>query len=238
MVSLVPSVTELLYEIGAEEQLIAVTSNDHYPPQVEKLPKVGDQTIDLERLISLKPDLVILDSEFNRDQVKLERLGLSVLALQSRRLSDIPRNLRLLGQELGRSERAKQAAQSFENQLQKVTPIETLPTAFVEIWGSPLMTVGNESLPNDLLGILGIKNVYADQKGYFQVDPEDVVRRKPSVIILPSQFPTDTSAAAKLLKRAGVQTTVIVLDGDLFTNPTPRVLEGLQRLKDELESLQ
>ncbi len=235
LASLVPSVTELLYQIGAEVQLVAVTSNDQYPPEVRDLPKVGDQTIDLEKLVSLKPDLVILDSEFNREQTQIQRLGLSVLTLQSRRLEDIPNNLRRLGQELDRREQAEKAAVNFEKSLQALPKLDSAPPVFIEIWGSPLMTVGNDSLPNDLLNVLGIPNVYADQKGYFQVDPEDVVRRRPKVIILPSRLPTDTSSAAKLLERAGVKVTVIVLDGDLFTNPTPRVLEGLSLLKSELE---
>lgn len=235
LVSLVPSVTELLFAIGAGDRVIAVTSNDHHPAEVEKLPKVGDQTIDLEKLVSLKPDLVILDSEFNREQAQIERLGFPVLALQSRRLEDIPGNLRHLGQELGRADQAEQAAVKFEKSLQSLPKLESPQPVFVEIWGSPLMTVGSDSLPSDLLGVLGIPNIYADQKGYFQVDPEDIVRRAPRVIILPSRLPTDTSSAAKLLERAGVKVTVIVLNGDLFTNPTPRVLEGLSQLKNELE---
>ncbi len=236
--SLVPSATELIYEIGAQDLLMAVTENDNYPPEAAKFPKVGDQTIDKEKLLSLKPDLVILDTEFNRDQAQLERLGLKVLPLQSRRVTDIARNIRLLGRHLGREESAETAARAFETKLRATQRLKEAPSVFIEIWGSPLMTVGGESLPNDLLEILGLHNTYEDQMGYFQVDPEDVLRRRPDVIILPSASSTEQSSAAKLLERAGVSVRVIVLDGDLFTNPTPRVLQGLEIVRRELDESQ
>lgn len=234
VVSLIPSATELIYEVGAGPALVGVTANDAYPPQVEALPTVGDQTIDPERLLALKPDLVVLDTEFNADLGKIRRLGLPVLELRSKRLSDVAANLRLLGERLGHSESGNAAAERFEASLAEVSRLDLKEEVFVEIWGAPLMTVGAESLPNDLLAHLGLHNVYADQQGYFQVDPEDVVSRRPGIIILPSAHPTDTSAAAKLLARAGVDCKVIVLDGDLFTNPSPRVLQGLQRLVEAL----
>lgn len=234
IVSLVPSVTELVFEIGAGDLVIAVTENDEYPPAVKQLPKVGDQTVDQERLLLLRPDLVILDTEFNREQAQLERLGLRVLPLRSRRLTDIAANLRLLGQRLGRPEAAEQAAQRFEAALRAIPQVKSQDIVFVEIWGAPLMTVGAQTLPNDLLETLGVENIYSDQIGYFQVDPEDVVKRRPSIIILPSTGPNEQSSAAKLLAKAGVSVRVIALDGDLFTTPTPRVLQGLEIVGQEM----
>lgn len=234
IVSLVPSVTELIFEIGAGDLVIAVTENDEYPPTVKQLPKVGDQTVDQEKLLILRPDLVILDTEFNREQAQLERLGLRVLPLRSRRLFDIPGNLRLLGQRLGRYEAAERAAQSFEAKLRAIPQVKGQGQVFIEIWGAPLMTVGAQTLPNDLLETLGVENIYSDQTGYFQVDPEDVVKRRPSIIILPATGPNDQSTAAKLLAKAGVSVRVIALDGDLFTTPTPRVLQGLEIVGEEM----
>ena len=237
IVSLVPSVTELLYEVGAGSALVGVTVNDTFPPQVEKLPKVGDQTIDPERLLSLKPDLVVLDSEFNKDQETFQRLGLNVLALRSKRLSDIGDNLRVLGRRLGHEQNGMKAAERFEKALKEIPRSNSQQRVLVEIWGSPLMTVGAETLPDDLLQEMGLTNAYADQKGYFQVDPEDVVTRRPGIVILPAAKLTDHSVAAGLLRKAGVPVKVIVLDGDTFTNPTPRVLQGLRKISNELSSV-
>jgi iron complex transport system substrate-binding protein len=233
-VSLIPSATELIYEVGAGNSLVGVTVNDTYPPQVQRLPKVGDQSIDPEKLLSLQPDLVVLDTEFNADLQKYRRLGLPVLALESKRLSDVAANLRLLGHRLGQTEAGETAASRFEKALAELPRLALQEQVFIEIWGAPLMTVGSDSLPDDLLGQIGLSNAYADQKGYFQVDPEDVVSRRPGIIILPSAKSSDSSTAAKLLARAGVQVRVLVLDGDLFTNPSPRVLKGLEQIVDEL----
>jgi ABC-type Fe3+-hydroxamate transport system substrate-binding protein len=235
VVSLIPSATELIYEVGAGKTLVGVTTNDSHPPEVRHLPKVGDQTIDPERLLSLRPDLVVLDTEFNRDESKYRRLGLPVLALESKRLSDISRNLRLLGQRLGQKDSGEAAAQKFEAALAELPKLSKRDTVFVEVWGSPLMTVGNQSLPNDLLEQLGLKNAYSDHQGYFQVDPEDVVARRPGIVILPSANRSDRSVAAKWLAKAGVPVKVVVLDGDTFTTPSPRVLDGLKFLVSQLQ---
>jgi iron complex transport system substrate-binding protein len=235
IVSLVPSATELIYEVGAGQTLVGVTINDDYPPAVASLPRVGDQTIDPERLLELRPDLVVLDTEFNRDQTQLERLRLPVLALRSQRLSDIADNMELLGQRLGRSRDGRAAAQRFRQALAEVPRVARPQKVLIEVWGSPLMTVGAQTLPDDLLNQLGLTNVYADQNGYFQVDPEDVVRRQPELIILPGQ-PGQSSVAAELLTRAGVPVQVITLDGDLFTSPTPRVVQGLRLINDQLSA--
>jgi iron complex transport system substrate-binding protein len=234
VVSLIPSATELIFAVGAGDALVGVTVNDSYPAEVAKLPKVGDQTIDPERILSLRPDLVVLDTAFNPGAAKYRRLGLTVLELRSRRLADVPKNLRLLGERLGHPQQGQACAARFEKALAGVEKLSSKEEVFVEIWGSPLMTVGADSLPNDLLERLGLHNAYADQEGYFQVDPEDVVSRRPAIIILPSDGPTRTSAAQRLLRQAGVPVKLIVVDGDLFTNPTPRVLEGLQKISQEL----
>lgn len=234
VVSLIPSATELIYEVGAGETLVGVTVNDRFPPAVEKLPRVGDQTIDFERLVSLQPDLVVLDSEFNKDAARLEQLRLPVLALRSRRLADVADNLERLGSRLGREDEGRAAARRLREALSQTPKLGVKETVLVEIWGSPLMTVGADSLPDDLLRQLGLSNAYADQKGFFQVSPEDVVSRRPGIIILPTDGSREKSAAAELLHKAGIPVKVIVIDGHLFTNPTPRVLEGLDFIAQEL----
>ncbi len=237
VVSLIPSATELIFTVGAGDRLVGVTVNDTFPPEVLLLPKVGDQTIDQEKLVSLRPDLVVLDSAFNSGAASLEGLGFPTLELNSRRLEDIPQNLRLLGQRLGVAQQGEDAATLFESELAKVKKLESPQRVFVEIWGSPLMTVGSESLPNDLLDRLGMVNVYQDQVGYFQVDPEDVVGRRPDLVILPGADHSKNSAAIKLLRKAGIEASVIAVEGGLLTNPTSRVLEGLRILRQRVEDL-
>jgi cobalamin transport system substrate-binding protein len=231
-------VTELIHSIGASDRIVGVTLNDDYPESVKNLPKVGDQTIDMEKVLSLDPDLVILDSNFNKDRPALDKLGLRTLELRCERLDDIPEALTTLGDTLGIPERGEAEARSFRQRLAQIQPLKLEKTVFVEVWGSPLMTVGSETLVSDLLTISGLKNSYADQQGYFQVDPEDVLSRSPGVIILPMPAGTSQveSEAALLLERAGQQPQVVKIDPDLFIRPGPRLLRGLTIIQNQLKS--
>lgn len=236
IISLLPSATELVYEVGQGDKLVGVTLNDDYPPQVAELPKVGDQTIDMEKVVSLEPDLVILDSQFNRDKQALQRLGLSVLELRCERLEDVAESLRVLGRELDCEKVAEGKAKAFEDKLAEVKQLQLEGTVFVEVWGSPLMTVGSKTLINDVLHLLGIKNAYLDQEGYFQVDPEDVLARQPSIVLLPAGDPETESEALKLFQRVNLKAKLVRIDADLLVRPSPRLLQGLAHLEEAFKS--
>jgi len=234
-VSLVPSATELIHSLGATDRIVGVTLNDDYPPAVQKLPKVGDQTIDLEKVLSLKPDLVVLDSSYEQNKKPLQDLGIQVLELQCRRLEDIPAAMLELGQALGTESVARERADAFRDELAAIRPLEKKGQVFVEIWGTPLMTVGRDTLINDMLEVLGLENCYADQRDYFQVDPEDVVSRQPEIVIFPIQGASPApSATQELLKRMGQNPKVVALDADLFFRPGPRLIEGMKLLRKDL----
>ena len=235
IVSLVPSATELIFAVGQGDKVVGVTLNDNYPQQVKELPRVGDQSIDMEKVLSLKPDLVVIDSGFNQDKDDLTRLGLPVLELSCKRLEDVPAALRTLGEALGSIHEGEKQAREFEALLQTVEPVGQDKKVFVEVWGEPLMTVGKETLLNDLLQRLGLSNCYDDQVGYFQVDPEDVVSRKPEVVVLPVAPGQELdSEAANLIRRLGGKVTVVKVNSDHFVRAGPRLIEGLRELRKQL----
>jgi cobalamin transport system substrate-binding protein len=238
VISLLPSATELVFSVGKGDRIVAVTLNDNYPPQVAKLPKVGDQTIDLEKVLALKPDLVIMDSGFNQDKAQLERVGIKVLELRCERITDIAPAMKRLGGVFDCLEEASIAASSFEKELAAFEPVQIEGTVFVEIWGDPLMTVGSETLISDALALLGVENCYQDQTGYFQVDPEDVMSRHPQWVILPQTTENEASSrAAELCRRVGLSPKVVKVNPDLLVRPGPRILEGLQALRNSLSKL-
>ena len=237
VVSLLPSATELIFAVDKGEVLVGVTSNDSYPPEVLELPKVGDQTVDLEKVLSLKPDLVVLDANFNQDRQRLERLGIEVLELRCARVGDIAPAMRLLGERLGNEEGGAVAAAAFENSLSKIEPLSIDGTVFVEVWGEPLMTAGSKTLFSDVLTLLRVENCYADQSGYFQVDPEDLVSRSPSFVLLPTSPGTESrSKAAELCGRVGVNPTVVKIEADLLVRAGPRLVKGIEQLRKSLSN--
>lgn len=237
LISLLPSATELVCAVGQEEKLVGVTWNDNFPLSVTSLPKVGDQTIDLELVLQLKPDLVILDSNFNANKEALERLGLRVLELKCHRLSDVPSAMRVLGRVLDCQELAEAEALSFESALAAIEPAALDDSIFVEVWGEPLMTVGDDNVISDVLTHLGLRNCYADQKGYFQVDPEDVVSRQPQIILLPAKSDETESSALKLCQSVGLNPKVFRIDPDLLVRPGPRLIEGMRLIQQGLKEL-
>ena len=99
LLCLAPNLTETLFALGLGDRVVAVTDNDHHPPQVESLPRVGGMQPDYERILALHPDLVLLDANLQGQEIRarLEGLGLPVLALKTRTLEDLQDNLPLLG---------------------------------------------------------------------------------------------------------------------------------------------
>lgn len=241
VVSLIPSATELLVAIGQEDKLVGVTLNDTFPESVQTLPKVGDMTIDFEKLVSLKPDLVLVDAHFNRDGDKLRSLGLPVYELKCSRLADIAPAMRDLGNRLGQPEKASLAADQFEEGLRSFVPLKEHHTAFVEIWSDPLMTSGDQTLIQDLLTGVGLKNTYSDQMETFQVNLEDLASRQPEIVILPVHGDSDrgVSKVVELSgKVAGWEPDLVTIDSDLLVRAGPRVLEGMRRLRNSVQSIE
>jgi len=237
IISLVPSATEMIHAVGASDRLVGVTLNDDFPPSVAQLPKVGDQTIDLEKVMSLEPDLVVLDSAFKQNKQSLQELDIQVLELQCERLQDVPQSLLKLGETLGVQEAARAEAEAFEKEVAAIQALDGEQKIFIEVWGSPLMTVGSDTLVNDMISVLGLKNCYADQKDYFQVDPEDVLSRKPDIVLCPVQEvdAAANSRAFQMLKETGQSPRFVAIDADLFFRPGPRLIEGLKELRRQLE---
>lgn len=239
LVSLAPNLTETLYALGAGSRLVAATDNDHYPPQVEQLPRVGGMQPDYERLVALRPDLVLLDRNLNDPEIqeRLEGLGLELLVLETRTLDDLRRTLPRLGQALGVEERAARALADLEAGLAEVergaAALPHHPRVFVEIWGEPLMTAGRGSLVHELVERAGGRNLYGDLPDtYPTVSAEDLIRRDPEVLLLTSLEKSAALARPGWDRLSAVRNgRVHHLDPDVLVRPTLRSLDGLRQLQ-------
>jgi len=238
LLCLAPNLTETLFALGLGDRVVAVTDNDHHPPQVESLPRVGGMQPDYERILALHPDLILLDDNLQGQEIRarLEGLGLPVLALKTRTLADLQANLPVLGRALGAEEKASEALAAFQAGLQEVEraarSLPHAPRVFVEIWGEPLMTAGSTSLVHEMIERSGGNNVYGDlSETYPTISLEDLVRRDPEILLLTTLEPAD------LPHRAGWERLTAVREGrvrklepDLVVRPTMRSLEGLRNL--------
>jgi len=190
VLSLAPSATELVYEAGGGARLVGTVEHTDYPPAARALPRVGgNQKLDLERIASLKPDLVLvwLHGTPGREIEQLATLGFPLFHLESRKIEDVPDALERLGRLLGAGDTAKRAAEGFRarhRSLRARFPGRAPLAVFYQVSGSPLLTINDRQLISDVLRSCGGRNVFGKEPALVpQVSTESVVAARPDVIL-------------------------------------------------------
>lgn len=238
IVSLAPHLTELLFAVGAGAQVVGADSASDYPHAARKLPRVGDYSrISFERILALKPDLVVVWVGGNRaaDIHGLEKLGVPVLHTQAARIGDVARLLRLIGQASGHGGEGEAAAAAFSERLaalrRQYAGGEPVPV-FYQVWDRPLMTVGGSHWISDALALCGARNVFADLDAASPVvSREAVLRRAPALIVGGSDAPELRLSWARFASLPAVRDDAFVrVDADRLHRPTPRLIEGIAEL--------
>jgi iron complex transport system substrate-binding protein len=190
IVSLAPGATEMLFAAGAGSQVVATVEYADQPQAARRVPRIGDSSaIDMERLVVLKPDVVVYWPGGNNPAqiAQLRRLGFTLYGQQVNRLGDLSISLQRLGLMTGTAALARQRADQIEQQLAQLRqrysqrpPV----SALLETWNQPLYTVGGRHLMSDALALCGAVNVFADLA---QLSPavqvEAVITRDPQLII-------------------------------------------------------
>ena len=253
IVSLVPSMTEVLFAIGAGDEVVGVSSYDRFPPEVMSKPRVGALIDpDFERILSLKPDLVIVYASQDDLIGRLRRVGIAMVVSKHAGLSDVAASIRELGARLGRSERASQVAGAIERDLAEIrTRVGGRPrpkTAL--IFGREPGTLraiyasAGVGFMHDMLMAAGGDDAFGDVKREnLQVTVEVLLARAPEVII--EVHPAEGWTPQRLLKEQAVWSSlsslpavkskrVHLLADDRLWAPGPRVAEGARRLAELL----
>jgi iron complex transport system substrate-binding protein len=229
VVSLAPSVTETLFALGLDPEIVGIGDADDYPPEkVRGRARVGGVIINLERVIALRPDLVVGMPSLQRAQLlRLKALGLRVLAVDAGSVAESIGQIRLLGLATGRVAEAETLARGIERRVRSVRP-SPRRRVYVELWNEPLLAVGGGTLVNDLITRGGGRNILAERQGYVSVPLETVLMRGPQVVFLLY------AGRARFLARpewrgteAWRSSRVYELPPSLVTRPGPRIGEGL-----------
>ena len=245
VVTLAPHLTELAYAAGGGTSMVGADSASDYPPAAADLPRVGDSAgLDLERILALRPDLVFgwLSGNKPSDIVRLQHLGVLVFLSEPRRLSDIPRTLRVMGLLLGTGAVAEQRADAFERRLHTFGLRAALPppvAVFFEVWHQPLITVNAEHLISDVIALCGGYNVVGSLPALAPtVSLESVLAQDPETIIAAGVPPGALAAWDRFPRLRAVQRRQIYeMDAELVTRATPRVLDGADQLCRRLETV-
>jgi len=244
VVALAPHLAELLFHLGAGAALVGAVRGADHPAAAARAPNVGDAAgIDLERVLALRPDLVLAWGSGNRasDLARLEALGLRVFVNEPRVLDDVGRTLRRLGQLTGHARQGEDAALEFETRLAALkAPGGGTVRAFVQIWDRPLMTVSGAHLISQVLNHCGGRNVFAGLPALAgSVSREAVLSARPEAILVlapPAQardWIATWSAFEGMNGRA-----VVALDPDVLTRATPRLLRGVEQVCASIAAMQ
>ncbi|WP_430446992.1 MAG: cobalamin-binding protein [Pseudomonas piscis] len=198
VVSLAPSLSEIVVELGAADLLVGVLDAGERPAPLKDLPSVGRYgQLDIERLLSLRPDLLLLwpGSVGPAQKEQLARLGIPTLVAEPHDLAQLTAQIAEIGQRLGRAQAGQALATQLDQQLallrQRYRRELPLPV-FYQVWDRPLYTVGGGQIISDALAVCGARNVFADQPlPAPQVSIEAVLQRNPQAILATAQGQLD-----------------------------------------------
>ncbi|MEQ9765629.1 vitamin B12 ABC transporter substrate-binding protein BtuF [Pectobacterium versatile] len=244
VISLAPHATEMAYAAGMGEQLIAVSAWSDYPPEAKKLEQVASwQGINLERILALKPDLILAWREGNsqRPLEQIANFSIPIVYLDAKTVDDIPASLRQLATYSRHPEQAEQAATNFQQEIGKLqhagerhnaTPLRV----FIQFGTQPLFTSSKATLQSQIVSLCGAENVFSDSPvPWPQVSREQVLRRQPQAIIVGGAPERISSVQAFWQPQLAVP--VITVNEDWFSRSGPRLLLAAQQICSQLAEL-
>lgn len=247
IVSLAPHVTELLYAAGAGDRMVGVSRFSDYPPQAQKLPQVGDsQAVDFDRLLALKPDLVVLwiHTIAYRQAERIRALGIPVYNSDLKDIDDIAASVEKLGALAGTSPAARTWAEAYRKRhraLAKKYSGQPPLKVFYQISSRPMYTLNRDHLASKMISLCGGENLFAQATLIAPVvSVESVLAMNPQVILS-----GQSDGAKAVWKRDWQKWTEIdaVRAGNLFAVPSDfihrpgsRALDGAQAICEALDA--
>ena len=232
VVSLAPSLTEIVAELGAGDVLVGVLDGGDRPAALAQVPSVGRYgQLDMERLLSLKPDLILLwpGSVGPAQREQLQRLNIPVYVAEPHSLEQLTTQVQAIAEQLGRAEAGRQLASQLRQRLvelrqryQRAEPLRV----FYQVWNQPLYTVGGGQIISDALSVCGARNVFDELKlPAPQVSIESVLQRDPEMILVGDQAQKD---AWKVWPAMAERVRVVPDKG--LERPSGQMLEAVARL--------
>ncbi len=239
IVSLVPSLTESLWDLGVGDQVVGVTKFCVRPPQARDRSLVvgGTKDPDLGRVRSLRPDLVVADEDENKpEHLEEMRTFAQVHVTRIETVRDAARSLADLGRLVGREHDAEAKSQRIlqrESELRDVTRVFPRLNVFVPVWRKPLMTIGGRTYMGDLVAAAGGQNVFAHAaRKYMETSFEEARAQQPAGVLLPTEpYRFRDHHRPEFSEAFGVPPErVLVVDGQAFTWFGVRTYDGLETL--------
>ena len=242
-VSLAPSLTEMIFAIGAGDRLVGVTTYCNYPSETAAIAKVGDtQTPNIETIIALKPDVVFVStaSQLEAFMKTLDQQGIAVYVTDPKDLEGVFADLATLGDLFETKERATTLIGSLIERVEGVkeeTAGKSPVRVFLQISRDPLYTIGKDSFLTELVGTAGGVSITKDvATAYPTLSKETALALKPDVIILSdsedNREPNDVFKNSPAVKNG----RIIRVNADIISRPGPRLVDALEQIAEELKT--
>jgi len=245
IVSLIPSLTEIVYALERGGLLVGATKYAKEPPAAAELPRVGTYLhLDVERIVALKPDLCLGVRDGNPEHLisRIETMGIPVFALDPRTLPEIVESVVMLGELLDARQKAAQIAGEMEAKIaavdDRVRQVANRPGVFFLIDASPMVSAGSGTFIDRVITRAGGRNLAAGPVSYPRFSWEDILALQPEVVIIASMAGgyTEKQLKAEWQKWPGIPAVqnnrIHVVDASLFDRPVPRLIDGLVELTD------
>ncbi|MGB9597491.1 MAG: ABC transporter substrate-binding protein [Candidatus Poribacteria bacterium] len=246
IVSMAPNVTEMLFAIGLDNEIVGVTEFCNYPESAKDKAKIGGYyNPNIEVILSLKPDLIVATPDgYSKERIeKLNKSGIPIFIVNPQKIDDVLDSMLVLGKITGKEEYSKQVVDSLKNRVKVIRdkvskiPISKRPKVFYEIGQDPLVTVGPGNFVNDLIKTAGGINIAEDAPNSWPIySVEAIITKNPDIIL--TAPPTMTSSDKNEFERwnkyrtisAVINNRIYAVDPDILLRSGPRIFDGLEKL--------
>jgi iron complex transport system substrate-binding protein len=263
IITLAPHLSELVDAAGGAERLVSVSAFSNFPESVKQLPVTSDaRSIDLEKMKSLRPDLIIYwrggTSESQIQSIKKTfNKDVQFISVQPKKLSDIATDIETIGKALGTDSIAKKNADALRSKIAELSTkqqskkqqstnqkntSEGKVRVFYQVWAQPLMTLNQDHIIGDIIQRCGGEQLFANEKVLVPtVSREAVIKANPEIIFTAvdsTKMNTDWSIWSSFPQLAATKNNAFIdLDGDIISRPSPRIMQGAQKICAEINKV-
>lgn len=239
IVSLTPNNTEILFAIGAGKKVVGVNKWSDYPPEAKKLPSVGDRIISIEKVLSLRPDLVLAHNYLNDSAIRvLEAQKIKVFVIDPRTIDQLCNDIITIGKITNTEKNAKVVANNILKTkaaiLARTRNMKQRPKVLFAIQTDPLWVAGPGTFVDEIIRIAGGTNIAYDLKpGFNQFSTEIAVKRNPDIIITTSKGDKKLFISGQWkVTSAAKNGRVYEIDPDIIVRPGPRLVQGMKKIAE------
>lgn len=236
IISFVPSITETLYALDLQDQIVGRTKFCIHPASKVKSADIigGTKTIDIEKVRALKPDLILANKEENtQDAVAIIQKEFPVFVTDIKTYHEGVKLIKELGILCEKLPESKHITHQIAKHGSQLFPMQhRTSTAIYLIWNEPIMTVGGDTYIHDMMEKCGFENLYGKERRYPTISLQDIKDLDPEYILLSSEpFPYKEKHKAQF-KEAGIQSKAILVNGEMFSWYGHKIIQALPYFKE------